>query len=234
MSVEDFTRELKSHSNPEKAKFLQGYFKTGKGYYGEGDVFLGITVPLQRSVARKYIDLSLNDYLKLLKSKIHEYRFSALEALAMKYRKGTLAEKAKIYKFYLQHRKYINNWDLVDTSAPSIVGEYFFNKSKTVLYKLARSKNVWDRRITIIATQYFIRQGQFSETLKIAKLLLKDGHDLIHKASGWMLREVGNREEETLIKFLDLYAHKMPRTMLRYAVERLNSAKRKHYLSKKT
>lgn len=233
-------KEIISHQNSEKAKILTRFFKTGKGEYGEGDLFLGITVPESRKIAIKYKDLSFSDILKLIKNKYHEIRLIALLVLVHKY-KYTEAEveKKNIYNFYLKHTKYINNWDLVDLSAHYIVGNYLckgpsFTTSfttRTVLYKLAKSKNIWERRIAIISTFAFIYKGESKWTFQIAKMLLGDSHDLIHKAVGWMLREVGKRvSEKKLLSFLDTYRTKMPRTMLRYAIERLPEKKRLYYL----
>src|SRR3989338_2364945 len=224
-------RELESRKNPVKAKFHSGYFKTGKGEYGAGDTFLGITVPEQRRIARAYIDLAITDVKKMLESKVHEHRFTALEILVAKYKKSTDKEKKKIVNFYLKNRKYINNWDLVDTSARFILGDFLLDKDKSVLYKLAKSKRVWDRRIAIISTHRFIYEEKFENTLRIAKILNDDTHDLIHKAVGWMLREVGNKSLETEEKFLKKCAKNMPRTMLRYAIEKFPPGKRNFYLS---
>ena len=224
-------RELEKRKNPEKAKFHSGYFKTGKGEYGAGDVFLGITVPEQRKVAHAYIDLTLRDVRAMLESKIHEHRFTALEILVAKYKKSDEKEKKKIVDFYLKNRKHINNWDLVDTSARFILGDFLLDKDKSVLYKLAKSKRVWDRRIAIISTHRFIYEEKFENTLRIAKILIDDTHDLIHKAVGWMLREVGNKSLETEEKFLKKCAKNMPRTMLRYAIEKFPPGKRNFYLS---
>lgn len=231
MSFEKITRDLQLLSNLEKAKTSAWFFKTGKGQYGYGDKFIGITVPEMRKIAKKYKEISLVDLEKLFKNKIHEYRFTALEILVMKYEKALPKEKKEIVSFYLKNRKQINNWDLVDTSAPYILGDWLVanEKNRSLLYKLARSKSFWDRRIAIVSTFAFIRALQFADTLKIATILLKDKQDLIHKAVGWMLREVGKKSEQTLIDFLDQNWQKMPRTMLRYAVERLNMVVKKRY-----
>ena len=228
------SQELKSVADSRNAKILAGYFKTGKGEYGHGDVFLGIKVPIQRVIAKKYKDADLVSISKLLKSKIHEHRLTALMILADQFEKAkTDALKKKIVTFYLKHITCVNNWDLVDSSAQFILGEWLYDKDRSILYKLARSKNLWERRISIIATFAFIYKGEHKETFKIAEMLLKDEHDLIHKASGWMLREVGKRaRERELLKFLDKHYKVMPRTMLRYAIERLSEPKRRHYLSK--
>ena len=220
-------KELKIKASSKKAKILQGFFKTGPGEYGEGDVFLGLVSSDIKEIAKKYNKLNTKGILKLLHSKIHEERVAALRIMIDKFQKG---EQEKIYNLYLKNTKYINNWDLVDLSAHKIVGEYLLNKPKSILHKLAKSKNIWERRISIISTFTFIRNNEFSETLKIARLLLKDKHDLIHKAVGWMLREVGKRDLNIEEEFLKKYYKKMPRTMLRYAIERFPEKKRKYYL----
>ena len=223
-------RDLKKAANPKQAAILQRFFKTGQGQYGEGDVFLGIKVPRQREIASKYFGLSLAEIKKLLQSKIHEQRLVALLIMVAKFNQVTEAEKKRLFKFYLANSKWINNWDLVDLSAPSIVGQYLLKRPRQVLYRLAKSKNLWERRIAIVATYSFIRQNQFGDTLRIVTLLLGDQQDLIHKAAGWMLREVGKRDQVVLEKFLQKYASQMPRTTLRYAIERLPEKKRQRYL----
>ncbi len=223
-------KALHACADKKKASFLLRYFKTDKGEYGQGDVFLGITVPVQRSIARTYTHLSLAEIASFLKSKIHEVRFTALEILVMNYEKASLSEKKKIYDFYIKNTSSINNWDLVDTSAPYIVGGYLQDKNKDPLRKLARSKNLWERRIAIVATQPFIQSGEFKMTFELVRLLLKDTHDLIHKACGWMLREIGKRDKQALVIFLNEHYNRMPRTMLRYAIERFPQARRKAYL----
>ncbi len=232
MSVTKPVAELRLMANPAKAKILQGFFKTGKGEYGAGDIFWGIPVPKERQLVKKYWQkLSLNDLDKLLSSKVHEQRLLALLIQVTQYEKGDTAAKNRIYKHYLARTAYINNWDLVDLSAPKIVGEHLQNKNRKILYTLARSKNLWKKRIAVISTFAFIKQGQARDTLAIVKLLLTDKHDLIHKACGWMLREVGKRcSEITLLKFLDQNRGRMPRTMLRYAIERLPRQKQLSYL----
>jgi 3-methyladenine DNA glycosylase AlkD len=233
ITVMKIKKELKSLSNKKQANLLKGYFKTGKGEYGEGDIFLGIKVPIQRQVAKKSIDLSVVGVEKLLNSKIHEERLVALLILVLKYERGGEKEKKKIFETYLKNTKYINNWDLVDVTCPKIIGNYLLDKNRDVLYKLVKSKNLWERRMAIIATASFIRSNEFKDTIKIAEILLNDEHDLIHKATGWMLREVGKRDEKELTDFLDKYYSKMARTMLRYSIERLEDKKRKYYLQKK-
>lgn len=247
--------KLSKLKNPIKAKILAGFFKTGKGEYGEGDIFWGINVPDQRKIAKEFIGLS-NPYLEeLLKSGVHEQRLTALLILTYQYEKFADKRK-KIFDFYVKNIRYINNWDLVDVTAPRIIGAYLFGKkdsnhvdaqtkvstrkkdstetkeggSRELLYKLVHSKKLWEKRIAIISTLYFIKQGDFSDTLKIAEILLKDNNDLIHKAVGWMLREVGKKDEVILHNFLKKYSKEMPRTALRYSIERLPEEYRKHYL----
>lgn len=229
ISLSNLVHDLQSISNSKKAKISAWFFKTGKGEYGEGDKFIGGTVPEMRKVAKKYVDLDLFELEKLLKNKIHEYRFTALEILVMKYEKALLKEKKIIVSFYLKNKRQINNWDLVDTSAPYILGDWLSKNDRSVLYKLAESKSLWDRRIAIVSTFAFIRAGQFDDTLKLALILIDDKEDLLHKAVGWMLREVGKRSEKTLIDFLDQNWQEMPRTMLRYAVERLGVKSSKYF-----
>ncbi len=226
-------KELKKISDPRQAKTLRRFFKTGKGEYGEGDIFLGVKVPNQRKVAANFQNLSLKDLEKLLNSKVHEHRMTALLILIKQYEKADEQEKKKIFNFYLKNTKNINNWDLVDLSASKIVGNYLLNKPGKILYKLAKSDNLWERRIAIISTFTFIRNNEFDDTLKISKILLLDKHDLIRKAVGWMLREVGKKDQKTEEEFLKKYYSKMPRVMLRYAIERFEEKKRKLYLSKK-
>ena len=225
-------KELQSHKNEKKAKILSKFFKTGKGQYGEGDVFLGLIVPKTREIAKKYIDLNFKDIQRLILSKIHEERLAALMILAEKYKKSDSEDKKLIIDFYLKNAEKVNNWDLVDLSADKILGNYLIHKNKSILYKLAKSENLWERRISIISTFAFIKNYKFKDTIKISEILLNDKHDLIQKAVGWMLREVGKRDEKVLCDFLDKHCGKMPRTMLRYAVERLDKKKREFYMEK--
>jgi 3-methyladenine DNA glycosylase AlkD len=219
-------------ADPARAALLAGFFKTGPGEYGHGDVFLGITVPRQRAVAKKYPGLSLARIRKLLKSRFHEHRLTALIVLTGQYAKAETAEKERIFEFYLANTGRINNWDLVDLSAPNIVGEFLRDKPRHrgVLATLARSGDLWERRIAMLATLAFIRAGEFAPTLAIARRLLGDGHDLIHKAVGWMLREVGKRDQTVEEAFLAEHVPAMPRTMLRYAIEKFPPQKRAHYM----
>lgn len=226
-------KDLARFASPAKAKIVAKFFKTGKGEYSEGDVFLGVKVPEVRSVVKKYLHLPLEDIKLLLQSKIHEHRLTGLLLLIEKFKRANNAEKKKLVNFYLKCTKYVNNWDLVDLSAHQLLGEWLHDKPKNLLHKLAQSKNLWERRISIISTYSFIRRMQFAHTLQIAETLLHDSHDLMHKAIGWMLREVGKREQAVLERFLQKHAHHMPRTMLRYAIERFPEQQRKKYLRKK-
>jgi len=225
-------QELQKLKNPEKAKVYLKFFKTKKGEYGEGDTFLGVSVPEQRKIAKKYFDLSLKELQELLSTNIHEYKMCSLFILIDKYRKSDKTEKKKIFDFYLKNTININNWYLVDISAPHIIGDYLLNKDRKILYKLANSKNLWEKRISIISTFTFIKNNQFEDTLKISEILLNDNHDLIHKAVGWMLREVGKRDQKTEETFLEKYHKSMPRTMLRYSIEKFEKNKKKYYLNK--
>ncbi|MCW8988627.1 MAG: DNA alkylation repair protein [Gammaproteobacteria bacterium] len=231
MNCHDIVAYLKSLADVEIAENSQRYFKTGKGEYAEGDVFLGIRVPLIRKSVKEYRETSLSEINKLLKSEYHEVRLFSLLLLVYQFSKADRAHKAKIYHLYLKNIKYINNWDLVDSSASYIVGAYLFDKERTELYDLAASKNLWLRRIAIISTAYFISKNDYSDTLKIAKILLNDNEDLIHKAVGWMLREVGKRDKKVEEKFLNHHYNDMPRTMLRYAIEKFSKEQRKSYLN---
>lgn len=228
--VEAIRTALKSGSDPRRAAVARSFFKTGPGEYGEGDEFLGLSVPDVRKLAAAYRDISLGDIRCLLASPVHEERLLALLVLGARYSRAADKEKNRIFDFYLRNRKRVNNWDLVDLSAPRIAGAHLAERDRTVLYDLAKSKNLWDRRIAIIATQDFIRRGDFSTTLEISKILLSDEEDLIHKAVGWMLREVGKKDSCAEEKFLRKHCRVMPRTMLRYAIERFPEAKRKRYL----
>ncbi|MFA5033094.1 MAG: DNA alkylation repair protein [bacterium] len=231
--LKNFKSELAQNASKEKALIYQRFFKTGKGEYGEGDIFLGITVPEQKKIAKKYAELSMQDLQNLIKSKIHEERQICLQILILKYKKADSKQQKEIYNFYIKNTKQINNWDLVDLSAYKIVGPYLENKDKSILYKLARSSNLWERRISILSTFYYIMQNNPEDTLKIALILKDDKHDLMHKAVGWMLREVGKRcSEELEEEFLKKHFKTMPRTMLRYAIERFPEKKRQFYMAK--
>jgi 3-methyladenine DNA glycosylase AlkD len=230
LTLADLQKELAQASDQERARNLAWFFKTGKGEYGEGDVFCGITVPVMRKIAKRYLYLKLSDIKKLLGSPIHEHRAVGLEILVFQYEAADAVTKDKLFDFYLKNTRYINNWDLVDASAPYIVGEQLLSKSREPLYQLARSSNLWERRIAIVATLALIRNDQLKDTFAISKLLLNDRHDLIHKAVGWMLREAGKRSTSALLNFLEENYAAMPRTALRYAIERLPQAQRKRIL----
>ncbi|MFT4303875.1 MAG: DNA alkylation repair protein [Candidatus Woesearchaeota archaeon] len=234
IKAERIIKELKLKSNLERKNILQRFFKTGKGEYGEGDIFLGVTVPEIRKIAKKYSSISFIEINKILKTRIHEQRLVALLILVEKYDKSNQKQKEIIFNFYIKNTKYINNWDLIDVTAPKIIGDYIFHNSnkKRILYEFAKSNNLWKKRISIISTYYFIKNQRYNETLIISKILLFDKHDLIHKAVGWMLREVGKQEQKILEIFLKEYFHNMPRTMLRYAIEKFPEKKQKYYLRK--
>lgn len=225
--LEKIKKDLRAFAVLKKIPIYQNFFKTGKGQYGEGDVFIGVSVPNTRIVAKKYKDISLDVVEELLVSEIHEERLLGVLILVQKYQRG---EGDEIVEFYLKHNEKINNWDLVDLSAYKIVGHYYFEKSRVPLYTLAKSDNLWERRTSIVATYYFIKNKQFEDTLKISEILLWDSHDLIQKAVGWMLREVGKRNLEVEEGFLKKHYKKMPRTMLRYAIEKFDEEKRLKYL----
>ena len=221
--------------NPEKAKILQKFFRTGKGQYAEGDQMLGITVPIERQIAKDFRKLPFSDIEKALHSPFHEFRVIALFIAIHQFEaalklKDTKAAK-KIIQFYLSNTAYINNWDLVDLSAYKLLGRWLIDQDRAILYQLARSKSLWEKRIAIISTYYFLKRGQFKDTLAISEILLSDPHDLIHKAVGWMLREVGKQDLPTLNAFLAKHAPSLPRTALRYAIERHPEAIRKKYLN---
>jgi 3-methyladenine DNA glycosylase AlkD len=230
MNLTEIKKDIKKNANPQKAVLLQRFFKTGPGDYGEGDIFLGIMVPVQRSIAKKYKELSLKEIKELLHSKFHEERLIALFILVEQFKKGDEQKKEDIFTFYHLHRKRINNWDLVDLTADRISGSYLLDKDKTILYKLAESKNIWDRRVAVMSTFHFIKYDSFDDALGIAEILLHDKHNLIHKAVGWMLREIGKRDINTEEGFLEKHYKKMPRTMLRYAIEKFPEKKRLAYL----
>ena len=230
MSLTEIRKAISKQKNPAQAITLQRFFKTRKGEYGEGDIFYGIKVPEQRMIAKQFKNLALDDLKTLILSKVHEERLIATFILGDQFKRGDEKKKKTIFDFYLSNRKGINNWDLVDLSAPKIVGAYLIDKEKDLLYKFAHSKDLWEKRISIISTQAFIREHYFTDTLNISEILLNDKHDLIHKAVGWMLREIGNRDMETEEQFLRKNYKSMPRTMLRYAIEKFPEQKRKAYL----
>lgn len=230
----NISKQIEALRNPAKAEFLARYFKTGPGEYGAGDIFLGLTVPQVRKIARENRTPTFAELQKLISGSIHEYRLAALFILTFQFEKGTPAERRKIFMFYLKNRKFINNWDLVDLSAPNILGEYLWDldKNPAVLYRLAKSKRIWDRRIGILACFAFIRRNSFDVPLRVVLMLVHDPHDLMHKAVGWMLREMGKRSLLAEEKFLKKHYTTMPRTMLRYAIEKFPEAKRRTYLKK--
>ena len=220
--LKQIKKDLQKLKNLKHAKLLSRFFKTGKGEYGEGDIFLGLNVPQLRIIAKKYPGLNLKEQEELVKMALS----------AEKYQKSDEKEKKEIFDFYLRNTKNINNWDLIDLSSNKILGDYLIDKNKSILYKLAKSKSLWEKRIAVIATFTFIANNKFSDTLKISEILLNDKHDLIHKAVGWMLREVGKRNLKVEEKFLKKHYKKMPRTMLRYAIEKFDENKRRFYLAK--
>lgn len=229
-------KEIKKQANPEKAKILSGFFKTDKGQYGEGDIFLGLTVPQSREIVKKFTkEISLKETGELLHSKFHEERLIALLILVKRFEKNS-NEREKIFKIYLKNTKWINNWDLVDLSAPNIIGRYILENGRKnpfvegKLFDLANSEDLWEKRISIVATYYFIKNGRFAETLKISKILLQDKHDLIHKAIGWMLREIWKRDNKIIEDFLKKNYDNVPRTTLRYAIEKMDGKKRQKFL----
>lgn len=230
--IDEIKNDLRKLATPDRAKASEWFFKTGKGQYGYGDKFVGVAVPDQRKVSKKYIDLSLTDLEKLLNSEIHEERLTALFILVLKFNKAEEKGKEEIYNFYLKNIKAVNNWDLVDSSAPHIIGNYLSDKDKSLLYKLARSKSLWEKRISIISTLAFIVNGKsYKDAFAISDVLLDDREDLIQKAVGWMLREVGKRvSEKELKEYLKTRYNKMGRTALRYAIERLNDEERSAFL----
>ena len=229
--LDSLKKELQECADEKQAEILQRFFKTGKGEYGEGDIFLGIKVPAQRQISKKY-NLELDEIQELLKSDMHEHRLIGLFILIDKYEKSLPEKKHIIFDFYLQNIRNVNNWDLVDLSAPRIVGDFLSENSdkKQIIYDLAQSDNLWKKRIAIVSTFAFIKNNEFEDTLAISEILLDDSHDLIHKAVGWMLREVGKKNQEILEDFLKKHYKKMPRTMLRYSIERFDEEKRKRYL----
>lgn len=227
-------QDLQKLANPRQAELLQKFFQTGKGEYGEGDVFLGLKVPDQRKVAKKYTSLSIAEVEQLLHSKIHEHRLTALIIWTYQFEKADKETREKIYHAYLRNTKWVNNWDLVDVTTPRIVGMHLLHrpKDRKILCQLAKSNDLWERRISILATSAFIQERQFADTLQIAEILLQDRHDLIHKAVGWMLREIGKKDQKAEEEFLKRHYQYMPRTMLRYAIEKFDGEKRKFYLGK--
>jgi 3-methyladenine DNA glycosylase AlkD len=226
-------RELKAAGDPNRAGGAAAFFKTGKGDYGEGDVFLGISTPVLRKTALRYRGLSFEDIERLLQSKIHEHRSAAVEILVAQYKLGDEEQRSEIVGFYLRNTACFDNWDLVDGSAPYILGEHLRAHPRAILRRLARSKSLWERRIAMVATLRLVRNGELDDALVVAKLLLDDDHDLIHKAVGWVLREVGRKDRARLLVFLETHYERLPRTALRYAIEHFSLEQRKKMLAGK-
>ncbi|MCK9578680.1 DNA alkylation repair protein [bacterium] len=234
MKASRLVKELFNSGDEKQARILSGFFKTGKGQYGEGDIFLGIRVPVIREISSKYVEMDIDEIQKLLNSKFHEVRFAGLVILVKKFEKSITNEKEIIVNFYLKNISHnINNWDLVDLSCPQIIGRYIFEKKEnSILLKLAQSSNLWERRVAIVSNLYAIRKSDFNNTLLIAEILLYDTHDLINKAVGWMLREVGKKDIETEKEFLKKYFKDMPRVSLRYAIERMDNKEKIYFMNK--
>lgn len=227
-------KDLRKFSSKEKAQILQRFFKTGPGQYGEGDVFIGVKVPEIRQVCREHRDIKLPEVKKLVQSEIHEDRVLGLLILVDQFNRADEKKQKQIFDFYIKNRKHINNWDLVDLTAPNIVGIWLYeNDQSAPLYQWVKSKKLWERRIAVLATFTFLRRGRYQETLDLCQMLLNDPEDLMHKASGWMLREMGKRDLKPLLQFLNQYAHVMPRTMLRYSIEKLSPKLKKKYMTQK-
>lgn len=227
-------KELDAQADPVRASHSLRFFKTGPGQYGEGDVFIGITMPALRKVCKNYRDLSIADLRELLASKVHEHRMAAVVIMADVFKKSSPTRQDDIYNLYMQglRKNQINNWDIIDVSCPHIIGEYLLDKPADPLYDLAKSDHLWSKRVAIISTFMFLKYGNATDTIRISEILLHDAHDLIQKAVGWALREVGKTAgEETLTVFLDKHAGCMPRTMLRYSIEKLSTKQRQHYLA---
>lgn len=232
-SLSSLRRKLRSQADPKTAKISARFFKTGAGEYGEGDAFLGIKVPQVRAIIQEFRGLPLQDIQKLLDSPWHEERLAALLLLVHVYERSDEKKKMEIFQFYLHHADRINNWDLVDLSAPNIVGNFLLHRSRKPLDALAKSKSLWKRRTAIVSTYAFIRNNEFDDALRICERLMRDKHDLIHKSCGWMLREVYKRSPKTLESFLKKHALSMPRTMLRYSIERMSEKDRRTWLRMK-
>lgn len=230
MNAASVVRDLESFKDPRRALLLARYFKTGKGEYAEGDIFWGLTLPEIRSLIRKYRDLPLAEIRKLLKSPVHEVRLTGFLIMVARFRKGDAAQKKRIHNLYLSNTKYVNNWDLVDLTAPTIMGSYLQDKPRDILFKMARSGHLWDRRISLLSCFWFIKNDEFTDALRIAEMLLSDTQDLVHKALGWLLREIGKRDISVEEAFLRKYYRRIPRTALRYAIEKFPEEKRQRYL----
>lgn len=235
VSAEQFVERLEAYRSPEELKKVQRYFKTGEGQYGEGDEFMGVRMGQVFALAKEFIEMPPDEIEKLLESPIHEVRAGALSIMDKQARSKKTPEsrRKELFDLYLRRTDRIDNWDLVDVSCPYVVGGYLFDKPRDILYELARSENLWERRTAIVSTSYFIREGDVADTFKIAEILLNDDQDLIHKATGGWLREAGKKDRQKLLSFLDRYAATMPRTALRYAIEHLDKEQRAHYLNMK-
>jgi 3-methyladenine DNA glycosylase AlkD len=235
MKAEQFIKKLKSYRSPDELKKIQRYFKSGEGEYGEGDKFIGVRMGQVFALAKEFIDMQPQQIEKLLESAIHEVRAGAVSIMDWQARnkKTPEARRKELFDLYLRRHDRINNWDLVDRSAPYVIGGYLFDKPRDILYKLARSKNIWERRTAIVSTLYFIRKNEVTDAFKIAEILLRDDQDLIHKATGWALRFAGDKDRQKVLSFLDKHAQKMPRTALRYTIEHFDKKQRDHYLSLK-
>tara|TARA_Y100000310_G_C20396463_1_gene675327 strand:+ start:77 stop:760 length:684 start_codon:yes stop_codon:yes gene_type:complete len=226
--IDEIKKEIMRYAHSERVYDVSRFFKTGKGQYGEGDKFLGLYMPEIRKISHKFKNTDFSDIQILLDSEIHEERLLGLLILVEQFPK----DSEKVYNFYLENIKAVNNWDLVDLTADKIVGHYLFDKDKKILYDYTKSNNLWKRRISIISTFYFIKKNEFKDALKISELLLKDKQDLIHKAVGWMLREIGKRNQKVEESFLNKFYKEMPRTMLRYSIEKFDKEKREYYMKK--
>ncbi|MCM3870350.1 MAG: DNA alkylation repair protein [Pyrinomonadaceae bacterium] len=235
INAKQFVDRLKAHRSAAELKKIQRYFKSGKGEYGEGDTFIGVRMGQVFALAKEFIEMSPGEITKLLESPIHEVRTGAVSIMDFQARRKKTSEsrRKELFDLYIRRHDRINNWDLVDRSAPYVVGGYLFDKPRDILYKLARSKNIWERRTAIVSTYYFIKQGDVTDTFKIAEILLNDKHDLIHKAVGGWLRAAGSKDRQTLLKFLNKHAANMPRVALRYAIEHLDKKQRAQYLGMK-
>ena len=233
MTAKEIQQELEMYIDPVKKEYLPKFFKTGKGQYGEGDKFLGIVVPNVRLVAKKHREESFETVKELMRSEYHECRLCGLLILVERFKKNDEKDRKEIYEFYLSQTERINNWDLVDLTCRDIVGEYLVDKDRSLLYRLAESENLWEQRISIVSTWAFIRRNDFGDTLELSERLIGHKHDLMHKAVGWMLREVGKKERQTLTDFLERNATRLPRTALRYAIEHYPEPERQYFLKKK-
>jgi 3-methyladenine DNA glycosylase AlkD len=235
LSAERFIEQLEAHRSPEELNKIQRYFKSGEGEYGEGDVFMGVRMGEVFALAKAFIDMPPDEIEKLLDSAIHEVRAGALSIMGKKasHKKTPDSRRKELFDLYLRRHDRVNNWDLVDLGALYVTGIYLFDKPRDILYKLARSENIWERRTAIVSTSYFIRQGDVDDTFKIADILVHDKEDLIHKATGWMLRAAGDVDRQRLLSFLDQHAATMPRTLLRYSIEKLDKEGRTHYMNMK-